>query len=147
MSSSLPEQQAFEPSAPRPTRTVVSLMGVVLSLALGVGLIVAMFWIGAPGDSAEQERDEEAWQKIDELRAADAARLSRFGWVNRQEQHVHIPIERAMKLYIDDPARMPEPAREATAADTTSPRTPEPTAPPTADADTTSTDGDEEPQP
>jgi hypothetical protein len=41
-----------------------------------------------------------AKKDIEVLRAEENARLTQYGWVDRQKQIVHIPIERAMEMVL-----------------------------------------------
>ncbi|MBN1991112.1 MAG: hypothetical protein JW953_00295 [Anaerolineae bacterium] len=41
-------------------------------------------------------------QQLELLRATEEARLSTYGWVDRQAGVVHIPIERAMELVVEE---------------------------------------------
>lgn len=52
-----------------------------------------------PGQPALQNA-EAAKKDIEVLRAEERARLTRYGWVNREKQIVHIPIDRAMEIVV-----------------------------------------------
>lgn len=52
-----------------------------------------------PGQPALQNA-EAAKKDIEVLRAEERARLTRYGWVSREKQIVHIPIDRAMEMVV-----------------------------------------------
>ncbi len=83
--------------------------GVILSMAVVMLLIAVMFWIGRDARPDPSVKFQEAKSKMLELKAADEARLSSYGWVNKQTKTVHIPIERAMQIVVKEPKRLPLP--------------------------------------
>ena len=40
-------------------------------------------------------------QDLAALRAAENERLSSYGWINRQQKTIHVPIERAMRMTLE----------------------------------------------
>lgn len=87
---------------------------VVVSFALMWGMLQLLVWredVMSPPASplaasyARREPPEPRLQidpvgDLAALRAREAARLSSYGWVDRQAGVVHIPIERAMELLV-----------------------------------------------
>lgn len=87
---------------------------VVVSFALMWGMLQLLVWredVMSPPASplaasyARREPPEPRLQidpvgDLAALRAREAARLSSYGWVDRQTGVVHIPIERAMELLV-----------------------------------------------
>ena len=111
------------PGAPRhessdaPPRNILVFTGGVMAALLG-GMLVT-WWLfrilaaaTAPAggvDAAlarppEPHLQEKPAQDLGEIRAAEALRLSSNGWVDRGAGVVHIPIERAMDLVIEEAA-------------------------------------------
>lgn len=101
-------------------RTVI-IVGVVAIVISAVAIAIAWWILSAtaaprqpalPGPHAPIAGDEAATRAIDMGRQLFAARrdlldrsatmqrLDSYGWVNQQERIVHIPIRRAMELYV-----------------------------------------------
>lgn len=50
---------------------------------------------------------------LEELRAEEDARLSSYGWIDREQQVVHIPIDRAMDILLEKGLPVRDQAGEA----------------------------------
>lgn len=55
----------------------------------------------APTEPPEPRLQVDPWGDIAKLRATEQAQLDGYGWVDRQAGTVHIPIDRAMSLFIE----------------------------------------------
>ncbi|QDU60875.1 hypothetical protein Pan216_17280 [Planctomycetes bacterium Pan216] len=95
------------------TRPLLTMIAIAVCLGLVLLLLAAMYLIAGAGGDDDRQRVEQMRGKLRELRQSEAARLEGYGWVNKQEGVVHIPIERAMTLLAEDPKRFPEPPKAA----------------------------------
>ncbi len=68
-------------------------------------MTAAMFWIGDYYRGSQLSRDEEGRRKLQELRAAEQKELQTYGWINRTDGVVRIPIDRAMQLLAEEAQR------------------------------------------
>ena len=94
---------------PATTRSFSWLMATIVSVLLGLiaagVMTAAMFWIGDYYRGSRISREEEGRQKLIELRAAEHKELQTYGWVNRTDGVVRIPIDRAMQLLAEEAQR------------------------------------------
>ncbi len=93
------EKSSANGSKAWPPGTVI---GVSLSLLLFAALVWTMFWLTAfsrPELLADGKTPE---QRLRELQAQDRMTLSNYGWVDRPNGIVRIPIDRAMLLVVED---------------------------------------------
>lgn len=84
------------------TATIVSIL---LGLASAGIMTAAMFWIGNYYRGTQISRDEEGQRKLQELRAREENELQTYGWINRTDGVVRIPIDRAMQLLAEETDR------------------------------------------
>jgi hypothetical protein len=91
---------------PATTRSLSWLLATVVSVLLGLVsagvMTAAMFWIGDYYRGSQVSRDEEGRRKLQELRAAEQKELQTYGWINRTDGVVRIPIDRAMQLLAEE---------------------------------------------
>jgi hypothetical protein len=83
-----------------PLIALVGIVGAILTFALIVGLQALYF------SYAQREIDRKVTAapalESDSLVAEQEIKLTRYGWLNREQQQAAIPIERAMKLVADE---------------------------------------------
>ena len=77
-------------------------VSVLLGLASAGAMTATMFWIGDYYRGAQASRDEDGRRKLQELRASEQKELQNYGWINRTDGVVRIPIERAMQLLTEE---------------------------------------------
>ena len=95
-----------QPTTTRSTSWLIATMvSVLLGLASAGVMTAAMFWIGEYYQGSRIGREEEGRQKLIELRAAEQEELQSYGWVNRTDGVVRIPIDRAMQLLAEEAQR------------------------------------------
>ena len=74
---------------------------VVVSLLLGAGHVPLnnlQGQSGVPTQAATQSPEITSGEALKQLRATEEATLTTYGWVNRKNGIVHIPIDRAIEL-------------------------------------------------
>lgn len=91
-----------ESSPPSGLLTQATIVGVLLGLALAVVMATGMLWLGDYYLGKSVETPDVEKPTLREMRAADQRELTSYGWINRQQGHVRIPIERAMELLVQD---------------------------------------------
>ena len=112
----------LEQDSQRPFRTpVVASTFVVVGVTVGAALVV-LASLGLLRGRVHDEPDEgDSWRQVPgqvaglELKAfvtpasveRDRERLRAFGWVDREEKLVHVPIEVAMELYLKQAREQP----------------------------------------
>jgi len=79
-----------------------TVIGVSLSLLLFVALVGTLFWFTALNRRELPIEGKTPEQKLQELQAQDRMTLSNYGWVDRPQGIVRIPIDRAMSLLVED---------------------------------------------
>ena len=94
------------------TSTIV--LGIVAGLLLALAMAGGMYWIGAYYLEESAPPPDAGKQTLRELRTADEHELGSYGWVNRPEGIVQVPIERAMELLASEQARELESSSSAT---------------------------------
>ncbi len=151
MSSNDPHVHSHGPSViknPEDEALPVGALGMVAIIS-AVVFAVAIFWASRLQLSVENEvRDQTGIAKPSEVlgqpeigmvdqqlftverrslegRRAEHEKLSSYGWVNRQAGTVHVPIETAMKKYLESQAAQPAPEQQQQPAPT-QPSQPEP---------------------
>ncbi|MGD9646558.1 MAG: hypothetical protein AB7U73_12660 [Pirellulales bacterium] len=110
--------------------------GVALLMVMVVGIVVCLWLMRHWGSQrvADQpplpqgvfrEKDPKAPllqvsapQSMSEMRAREAEQLQSYGWVDRQQGVVHIPLERAIDKYLE---KQQPPSKEATTPEDQSP--------------------------
>jgi hypothetical protein len=65
-------------------------------------MVAGMFWLGDYYLRESLETPDEKGLGLSELQAADQRELTSYGWINRQQGQVRIPIERAMELLAEE---------------------------------------------
>lgn len=98
-----------ESGRPSGLLTQVTVVGVLLGLALAVLMVGGMFWLGDYYLRESVETPDEEKLGLRELQAADQRELTNYGWINRQQGQVRIPIERAMDLLAEETDANKEP--------------------------------------
>ena len=90
---------------------MATIVSILLGLASAGLMTAAMFWIGDYYRGSQLSRDEEGRRKLQELRAAEQRELETYGWINRTDGVVRIPVERAMELLVKEsqPRESPPP--------------------------------------
>jgi len=78
-------------------------------LAVAVLMVGGMFWLGDYYLRESVETADEEKLGLRELQAADQRELTNYGWINRQQGQVRIPIERAMDLLAEETDANKEP--------------------------------------
>jgi hypothetical protein len=80
--------------------TVVSAATVILATVTATGVGALCAW----GEDREFERkvEDRPVRELVEQRAAANARLSSYGWVDREAGTVHIPIDEAKRQLLDE---------------------------------------------
>ena len=83
-----------------PASAVVGIVGAILLFAIIVGL-QALFYRMEEGERSRKvyEQPDQALQQLD---ADQLGTLTSYGWVDQQRGVVHIPIERAMALVVEE---------------------------------------------
>ena len=83
-----------------PMLALVGFVGAILVFALIVGLQVLYY------ATAEKEREQKVIEaptaESDSLIAEQKIKLTQYGWLDRKQNKVAIPIERAMELVVAD---------------------------------------------
>lgn len=82
-----------------------TMVSVLIGLALAGIMTAAMFWIGDYYRGPQRSRSEAGRQTLQELQAAEQQDLQNYGWVNRSEGTVRIPVDRAMQLLVEEARR------------------------------------------
>jgi hypothetical protein len=112
-----------EPLPPEPDRIPWGVVGLVAVLSLVVFLIGCLWatWIlhsnagwvkqslavepreiGKPTVGIVDQRIFEQELRAEQLRLEGLRRLSSYGWVDRERRLVHLPVERAMELMLEE---------------------------------------------
>lgn len=83
-----------------PASVVVGVVGAILLFVIIVGL-QALFYRMDEGERSRKvyEQPDQALQQLD---ADQLGALTSYGWVDQQRGVVHIPIERAMALVVEE---------------------------------------------
>jgi hypothetical protein len=81
---------------------MATIVSILLGLASAGLMTAAMFWIGDYYRGSQLSRDEEGRRKLQELRAAEQEELETYGWINRSDGVVRIPVDRAMELLVQE---------------------------------------------
>ena len=109
MSTENDDRSTAASDQPATTRSLSWLMATIVSILLGLAsaglMTAAMFWIGDYYRGSQLSRDEEGRRKLQELRAAEQKELQTYGWINRTDGVVRIPIDRAMQLLAEEAQR------------------------------------------
>jgi FlaG/FlaF family flagellin (archaellin) len=86
-----------------PVSAVVGVIGAILLFVIIVAL-QALFYSMQEEELARKvySRPNETLQRLD---AEQLEQLSSYGWISEPEGVVHIPIERAMELYVEEQGR------------------------------------------
>ena len=80
--------------------------GIILGIAVVILLLAAVFaglWINRSNSATETEdatRSFERTKNLAELQAADTATLASYGWNDRANGVVRVPVTRAMELVL-----------------------------------------------
>jgi hypothetical protein len=82
--------------------SMITLIGVILSLSLFVVLVGILFWFTSVNFRATPLEGKTPEQKLRELQATDRTSLSNYGWVDRAKGIVRLPIDRAMTLLLEE---------------------------------------------
>lgn len=97
-----------EKRAVRLSRALKPRLGLALSLVIG-GLVLVGFFVllnnptmraGAPALARTPTPQATPDEALRQLRATEDATLMTYGWVDRQNGIVHVPIDRAMELLL-----------------------------------------------
>ena len=83
-----------------PMIATVGAVSVILTIA-SVLAVQALYFIYANSET-ERKVVQAPTANADSRLAEQEAQLSRYGWVNREEGTVTIPIDRAMQLVVED---------------------------------------------
>lgn len=75
----------------------------ISSLAVTVAVIFLLQTLYLAGSDSEFQRKvvDSPWTAADQARAQGSERLNTYGWVDADQDKVHIPIEDAMERYLD----------------------------------------------
>ena len=82
--------------------SMITLIGVILSLSLFVVLVGIMFWFTNVNLRESPLEGKTPMQKLRELQATDRTSLSNYGWVDRPNGIVRLPIDRAITLLLEE---------------------------------------------
>jgi hypothetical protein len=82
-----------------------SWLGVVLLFFMFGFIVLAVIGPSPRGSLFDQKRAADRSAKLKALRDQDAAALGSYGWIDKAKGSVHIPIERAMELALNDLAQ------------------------------------------
>lgn len=98
-----PEQETISPHPEMDGWSLASIVGIAAALLMFGGLAAAMYlfaqWALGPAVDETALRQ----QKLRELVTTQKQQLTNYGWVNKTEGVVHIPIDQAMQRLIDNP--------------------------------------------
>ena len=79
---------------------IVSFVVAVVTFIIIVGIQVLYFWVQ---EGFDQERIvQQRTVKADRIIVQQETRLQSYGWVSKEKGQVEIPIDRAMRLVLDD---------------------------------------------
>ena len=79
----------------------VVMVGAVSLMVLAVVVISSWAWFNALRFEEEEHQAVDApYVELENLRTDQRIRLATYGWVDQTKGKVHIPIERAMALYV-----------------------------------------------
>ena len=84
------------------TRTIalVGLLGVILTTALILGLIVVYY------DQAKSQEEDKiirpSWPELDGVLEEQNEKLADYDWADKEERVVRIPIDEAMELVVEE---------------------------------------------
>jgi hypothetical protein len=81
---------------------MATIVSIVLGLASAGLMTAAMFWIGDYYRGTQPDLAEAGQRKLQELRAAEQEQLEGYGWINRTDGVVRIPVDRAMELLVKE---------------------------------------------
>jgi hypothetical protein len=82
------------------TIALVGFVGALLTFVLIVALQVLYFAVSR--EQTQRKVIGASTAGSDTLLAEQEVRLTRYGWIDRQEKQVVVPIERAMDLVVDE---------------------------------------------
>lgn len=84
-------------------RAVMGVLGTIAGLALGLAVIITMLYVNRPADPIPTDPDAPTpEQRLAELRADEEQALTRYGWIDREQGIVRIPIDRAMEKLVTE---------------------------------------------
>jgi hypothetical protein len=101
----------------------VTVIGAIIGLLTMFVIIAVMVWVGRPAPPPPPP-DAQPPRTIEEVRAAEQEALNTYGWIDREQGVVQIPVERAMELLIGE-ARRQDPAVSGDAATGQQPERPD----------------------
>ncbi|MFH1845132.1 MAG: hypothetical protein ABIF77_18245 [bacterium] len=98
-----------------PLLVTIVLVGAIL---LGAGVVALQAWYHDAA-AAEHQRKvvEPKVTELEQHRTAEAATLSEYRWLDREQGIVRLPIERAMELVAEDPDEDPDEDSDVGAAE------------------------------
>jgi hypothetical protein len=94
-------------TAEHPEQIRVILLAGLVSVII---LVILLVWLRSyfflvRNETVEKNYLEAGNPKIEELHAREKALLTSYGWVNKGKGIVHVPVDRAMELMVEEAAR------------------------------------------
>lgn len=93
-----PQQMESEPSDRKVLLSAVGWVGVIFCFFL----VVAVAYLPNRAVSQEERDAEERYTLRNEVRGEQARLVEAYEWINQDEGVVRIPVERAMKLTVEE---------------------------------------------
>ena len=98
------ENHRLDVDAPDPDALPTAMVGIVGAILLIIAVVLLQgLYLGASRSELQRKVVDATPAELHDLQVAQLARLHRMGWVDKKNGFVSIPIERAMRLLVDDP--------------------------------------------